>query len=66
MSSFEEKYYLTDPTFMQRLRRDARMVVDSARFLVLWATLGRRLRKAVKDAERKGVPIVLEDWLRMQ
>ena len=66
MSSFEEKYYLTNPTLMQRLRRDARMIRDSARFLILWATLGRRLRKGVKEAERTGTQLVLEDWLRTQ
>ena len=65
MHSFEEKYYLTSPTFAQRLRRDARMVADSARFLILWATLGRRLRKGVKEAESKGTQIVLEDWLKV-
>ena len=66
LSSFEEKYYLANPTFTQRLRRDARMVVDSARFLILWATLGRRLRAAVKEAERSGSQLVLEDWLSSQ
>lgn len=64
MSSFEERYYLTNPTFTQRLRRDVRMILDSTRFLFLWATLGRRLRKGVKEAERAGMPLMLEDWLR--
>lgn len=62
MSSFEERYYLANPTYAQRLRRNVRLALDSARFLVLWATRGRRLRALVRQAERDGSQVVLEDF----
>ena len=65
MESFEGRYYLAEASSGRRLLRDARMVLDSLRFLLLWATVGWRLRRAVRRAQRDATQLVLEDLLQL-
>lgn len=60
-TSFESRYYLGDAAWPARLWRDLRIIGSSARFLWLWITLGRRVRRAVQEAERHGRVVYLED-----
>ncbi|MGI9228409.1 MAG: hypothetical protein ACR2P9_00945 [Gammaproteobacteria bacterium] len=63
MASFEEKFYLQNPGLLDRLKRDWRLVRESLQFLLLWATLGHRLRKACRKAKQDNTQVVLEDLL---
>ena len=53
MGSFEEKYYLTNPTFWQGLKRDAGLFLNSLGFFIVWLTKGRRLRQAYRQAQKR-------------
>ena len=64
MPSFEEKFYLQNPGLKQRLKRDLRLWWENLRFLWLWATLGRRLRKACRKSKAENARIVLDDLLQ--
>lgn len=61
MSSFEERYCLSNPTWGQRLRRDIALLVDSLSFFGVWLTRGRRLRRAYQQAQKDQTQIILED-----
>lgn len=61
MSSFEERYCLSNPTWRQRLRRDLALLVDSLTFFGIWLTRGRRLRRAYQQAQKDQTQIILED-----
>lgn len=60
-ASFETRYYLGEAPWHARLWRDLRILAGSARFLWLWLTVGRRVRRAVREAERAGRTVCLED-----
>lgn len=60
-ASFESRYYLGEATWTARRWRDLRIIGSSARFLWLWLTLGRRVRRVVATAEREGRVAHLED-----
>lgn len=62
-ASFESRYYLGDASLLRRCWRDLALIGSSARFLWLWLTLGGRLRRTVRDAEREGRVVRLEDEL---
>jgi hypothetical protein len=64
MASFEERFCLRNPTLLQAVRRDLELLADSGRFLLLWATLGRRVRRAARRAQAGGEPLFLEDILK--
>ncbi len=61
--SFEEKYYLTDPTLCQRIKRDAGLFLDSLAFFITWLTLGRQIRRAYRRAQQENTEVILEDLL---
>lgn len=63
MSSFEERYYLSNPSFYQKLKRDLIFFLESCRFLFLWLSKGYILRKALKKAEKEKGQLVLEEYL---
>jgi hypothetical protein len=60
-NSFESRYYLGNASLPRRLWRDLRIVGSSARFLWLWLTLGGRMRRALRAAEREQRVLHLED-----
>jgi hypothetical protein len=59
--TFESRYYLGKASVAQRLWRDLRIVGSSARFLWMWFTLGGRMRRALRAAEREQRVLNLED-----
>ena len=63
MPSFEEKYYLTNPGLLQRIRRDVALFLDNFAFLFLWLTQGRKIRRDYHQAQQEGTEIILEDLL---
>lgn len=64
MSSFEEKFYLQNPSLIQRLRRDLRLCCDSLRFFFLWLTKGRRIRRAYRRAQGSNTQLIMEDLFK--
>ena len=62
--SFESRYYLGNATLVQRCWRDLRIIGSSARFLWMWFTLGGRMRRAVRAAEREQRVVTLENLMQ--
>ena len=63
MSSFESRFILDNPSLWQRLKRDIDLLSDSLIFLIIWMTKGRKIRKALRQAEEQDKSLVLEDYL---
>ena len=63
MSSFEDRYYLTNPSLYQKFKRDLAFFLESCRYLILWLSKGYILRKALKKAEKEKGQLVLEEYL---
>ncbi len=59
--SFEDRYYLTNPTTWQRCKRNIDLLISSLMFLVLWMTKGRQVRRALKKAEENNSKIMLDE-----
>lgn len=59
--SFESRYFLGEASWSRRRLRDLRLLGSSAGFLWLWLTRGRRVRLLVREAEREGRVVCLED-----
>jgi hypothetical protein len=62
MSSFESRYILNNPSLWQRIKRDIALLIDSLIFLVIWMTKGRKIRQALRQAEKDNNKLVLEDY----
>ena len=60
MPSFEEQFYLENPTRWQALRRDLRLLLMLARYALMWLTKGMSVRRAYERAQRGGEPLDLE------
>ncbi len=63
MSSFERRFYLENPTRLQVLRRDIRLLWMLAGYAVLWLTRGVLVRRAYRRAQQSGEPLVLEELI---
>lgn len=59
--TFAEQFFLEEATPAQRLGRDLRLALFLARTLWGWATVGRRVRRAWREACARGEPLYLED-----
>ena len=59
-NSFEDRYYLTNPGLWQRTRRNITLYEESLAFLLLWITQGRKVRRALEQAERDGECLELD------
>ena len=60
MASFEEEFYLENPTRWQVLQRDMRLLWLLASYAVLWLTRGVVVRKAYRRAQLSGEPLEIE------
>jgi hypothetical protein len=63
MSSFENRYIISNPGFRQRIKRDIALLSDSLMFLYMWMSKGREIRQALRQAEKESKKIVLEEHL---
>jgi hypothetical protein len=63
MASFEEEFYLENPTRWQALKRDLRLLLMLARYALLWLTKGARVRRAYRQARATGKPLELESLI---
>lgn len=64
MSSFEEQFYLEDPSRWQVFKRDARLLLMLARYALLWLTRGVVVRRAYRRAQHDGEPLQLDSLLK--
>jgi hypothetical protein len=64
MASFEQDFYLENPSRLQVLRRDMRLLLRLASYALLWLTLGVLVRRAYRRAQRSGEPLELESVIR--
>jgi hypothetical protein len=54
MAGFEAEYVLGEATAWQRLKRDYRLGKHILRVFWMWLTVGRRMRRATRQAEASG------------
>jgi hypothetical protein len=59
--SFEDRYYLANPTAWQRCKRNIDLFISSLMFLVLWMTKDRQVRRALKKAQEENSKIMLDE-----
>ena len=61
MPSFEEQFYIENPSRWQAVRRDVRLILWLCHKALLWLVKGIGVRRAYRRAQRGGEPIILED-----
>lgn len=61
MPSFEQQFYLENPTRWQALKRDLRLLRMLAAYAFMWLTKGVQVRRAYRKAQRTGSPVELEE-----
>jgi len=61
MATFPELFYLKESTRWQRFKRDLRLIRFIIFMLWRWATAGRRVRKAYRQAQATGGTLWLDD-----
>ena len=61
MPSFEERFYRSNPTRRDTLRRDLALLRLLAAAVWQWLVPGWRLRREVARARARGEPVALED-----
>ena len=66
MASFEEEFYLENPTRGQVFRRNLRLALRLFRFAWLWLTVGARVRRQYHRAQQSGQPLILEEVTERQ
>ena len=64
MPSFEEQFYIENPSRWQALRRDLRLLLWLVRRAWLWLSKGLLVRIAYRRAQRSQEPLVLEDQFK--
>lgn len=64
MAGFEKEFVLGESSWRQRFARDRRLAAHMLRVLWMWATVGRRLRRATAEAERAGRALPIDSLRR--
>jgi len=62
MSSFEDRFYLENPTFLARIQRNARLLLALLKAAGAWLFKGYRLRRALRKKSSTNQIVYLEDW----
>ena len=63
MSSFEDRFYLTNKSVWPRIKRNLLLALWIAKIILTWFIQGRRLRKASRRAMREGYVLYLDDLI---
>lgn len=63
MSSYEQRFYRENPTALERVSRNVRLLCYLASGLLAWFTTGRRVRRAYDLAQQNDDTIKLEDFI---
>ena len=64
MKSFEEQFYLENPSRYQIIKRDVRLFFWLLKRALMWLGKGLLIRIAYKKAKNSGKPLVIEKVIR--
>ena len=64
MKSFEEQFYLANPSRYQIIKRDVRLFFWLLKRALMWLGKGLLIRIAYKKAKNSGKPLVIEEVIR--
>tara|TARA_X000000368_G_scaffold194115_1_gene153163 strand:+ start:1633 stop:1830 length:198 start_codon:yes stop_codon:yes gene_type:complete len=64
MKSFEEQFYLENPSRYQIIKRDVRLLFWLLKRALMWLGKGLLIRIAYKKAKNSGKPLVIEEVIR--
>ena len=64
MKSFEEQFYLENPSRYQIIKRDVRLFFWLLKRALMWLGKGLLVRIAYKKAKNSGKPLVIEEVIR--
>ena len=64
MKSFEEQFYLENPSRYQIIKRDVRLFFWLLKRDLMWLGKGLLIRIAYKKAKNSGKPLVIEEVIR--
>ena len=64
MKSFEEEFYLENPSRYQIIIRDIRLFFWLLKRALMWLGKGLLIRIAYKKAKNSGKPLVIEEVIR--
>jgi len=64
MPSFEEQFYLENPTRLQIIKRDLLLLLWLLKRALMWLGKGVLVRMAYKNAKKKGRPLIIEEIIQ--
>jgi len=64
MKSFEEEFYLENPSRYQIIKRDIRLFFWLLKRALMWLGKGLLVRIAYKKAKNSGKPLVIEEVIK--
>ena len=64
MKSFEEEFYLENPSRYQIIKRDIRLFFWLLKKALMWLGKGLLIRIAYKKAKNSGKPLVIEEIIK--
>ena len=64
MKSFEEQFYLENPSRYQIIKRDVRLFFWLLKRALMWLGKGLLIRIAYNKAKNSGKPLVIEEVIR--
>jgi hypothetical protein len=64
MKSFEEQFYLENPSRYQIIKRDVRLFFWLLKRALMWLGKGLLIRIAYKKAKNSGKPLVIEEVIK--
>ena len=64
MKSFEEQFYLENPSRYQIIKRDVRLFFWLLKRGLMWLGKGLLIRIAYKKAKNSGKPLVIEEIIK--
>ena len=64
MKSFEEQFYLENPSRYQIIKRDIRLFFWLLKRALMWLGKGLLIRNAYKKAKNSGKPLVIEEVIK--
>ena len=64
MKSFEEEFYLENPSRYQIIKRDIRLFFWLLKRALMWLGRGLLIRIAYKKAKNSGKPLVIEEVIK--
>lgn len=64
MPSFEDQFYLENPTRWQAFKRDLRLLLMLGSYALMWLVRGVVVRRAYRRAQQQGEPLELETLIK--